>query len=47
MTDELVDPSIPLGTDGVPLPPMNAVKTPAPPAISSSFGEEVSHAGTA
>jgi len=41
------DPSIPLGVDGVPLPPMNAVKTAAPPALSSSFGEEDPDAGTA
>ncbi|WP_285115432.1 hypothetical protein [Leifsonia sp. fls2-241-R2A-40a] len=27
--------------DGYPLPPLDADRTPAPPAISSSFGEEV------
>lgn len=40
MTDPTYDPNIPYDSDGNPLPPMNAVKTPAPAAISASYGEE-------
>ena len=31
---------VPLDPDGVPEPPLNANKTPAPAAESSSYGEE-------
>lgn len=40
MTNEEYDPDIPYDSTGEPLPPMNAVKKTAPPAISSSYGEE-------
>ncbi|WP_263282060.1 hypothetical protein [Leifsonia sp. ZF2019] len=40
MTEIEPDPNIPYDSDGTPLPPMNAVKKPAPEAISSSYGEE-------
>jgi hypothetical protein len=39
MADDIFD-GVPLDPDGEPEPPLNANKVPAPPAQSSSFGEE-------
>lgn len=38
---------VPLDPDGEPEPPLNSTKTPAPPAVSASYGEEAGDAGSA